>query len=140
MYAITLFKIKSTSMEYGYYYRLSHPSCCFQLPICLLSLSHQFRFSGCCHSAYIYFLLFFVSLVINIGMWLERYNIVITSLSKDFLPSNWAPYTPTITDIGVFAGTIGLFATGVLLFMRYIPMLAISEIKGVVNIGSKKED
>ena len=73
-------------------------------------------------------------------MWLERYNIVITSLSKDFLPSNWAPYTPTITDIGVFAGTIGLFATGVLLFMRYIPMLAISEIKGVVNIGSKKED
>ena len=81
-----------------------------------------------------------VSLSINIGMWLERYNIVITSLSKDFLPSNWVSYTPTIYDIGVFAGTIGLFGCGVLLFMRYIPMMAISELKSVVNIGSKKED
>lgn len=73
-------------------------------------------------------------------MWLERYNIVITSLSKDFLPSNWVSYTPTIYDIGVFLGTIGLFGCGVLLFMRYIPMMAISELKSVVNIGSKKED
>ena len=81
-----------------------------------------------------------VSLVINIGMWLERYNIVITSLSKDFLPSNWVSYSPTIIDIGVFVGTIGLFGTGVLLFMRYIPMMAISELKSVANIGTKKED
>ena len=81
-----------------------------------------------------------VSLSINVGMWLERYNIVVTSLSKDFLPSNWVSYSPTIIDIGVFAGTIGLFACGVLLFMRYIPMMAISELKSVANIGSKKED
>jgi Ni/Fe-hydrogenase subunit HybB-like protein len=81
-----------------------------------------------------------ISLVINLGMWLERYNIVVTSLSKDYLPSNWAPYSPTIYDIGVFVGTIGLFATGVLLFMRYIPMLAISELKSVAYIGNKKED
>jgi molybdopterin-containing oxidoreductase family membrane subunit len=81
-----------------------------------------------------------ISLIINIGMWLERYNIVITSLSKDYLPSNWASYSPTIIDIGVFVGTIGLFGTGVLLFMRYIPMMAISELKSVVNIGDKKED
>ena len=81
-----------------------------------------------------------ISLVINLGMWLERYNIVITSLSKDFLPSNWVSYSPTIIDIGVFAGTIGLFGTGVLLFMRYIPMMAISELKSVANIGTKKED
>jgi Ni/Fe-hydrogenase subunit HybB-like protein len=81
-----------------------------------------------------------ISLVINIGMWLERYNIVITSLSKDFLPSNWVSYYPTIIDIGVFVGTIGLFGTGVLLFMRYIPMMAISELKSVANIGTKKED
>jgi Ni/Fe-hydrogenase subunit HybB-like protein len=81
-----------------------------------------------------------VSLVINIGMWLERYNIVVTSLSKDFLPSNWVSYSPTIIDIGVFVGTIGLFGTGVLLFMRYIPMMAISELKSVANIGTKKED
>jgi Ni/Fe-hydrogenase subunit HybB-like protein len=81
-----------------------------------------------------------VSLSINVGMWLERYNIVVTSLSKDFLPSNWVSYSPTIIDIGVFVGTIGLFACGVLLFMRYIPMMAISELKSVTNIGSKKED
>jgi molybdopterin-containing oxidoreductase family membrane subunit len=81
-----------------------------------------------------------VSLLINLGMWLERYTIIVTSLSKDFLPSNWVSYTPTFIDVGVFVGTIGLFATGVLLFMRYIPMMAISELKGVVHIGSKKED
>jgi Ni/Fe-hydrogenase subunit HybB-like protein len=81
-----------------------------------------------------------VSLSINVGMWLERYNIVITSLSKDFLPSNWVSYTPTIIDIGVFVGTIGLFACGVLLFMRYLPMMAISELKSVAHIGNKKED
>jgi molybdopterin-containing oxidoreductase family membrane subunit len=81
-----------------------------------------------------------ISLSINVGMWLERYNIVITSLSKDFLPSNWVSYSPTIIDIGVFVGTIGLFASGVLLFMRYIPMMAISELKSVVNIGTKTED
>jgi Ni/Fe-hydrogenase subunit HybB-like protein len=81
-----------------------------------------------------------VSLSINIGMWLERYNIVVTSLSKDFLPSNWVSYSPTIIDIGVFIGTIGLFACGVLLFMRYIPMMAISELKSVAHIGNKKED
>jgi Ni/Fe-hydrogenase subunit HybB-like protein len=81
-----------------------------------------------------------ISLIINIGMWLERYNIVITSLSKDFLPSNWVSYSPTIIDIGVFLGTIGLFGTGVLLFMRYIPMMAISELKSVADIGTKEED
>jgi molybdopterin-containing oxidoreductase family membrane subunit len=81
-----------------------------------------------------------VSLLINLGMWYERYNIVVTSLSKDFLPSNWVSYTPTITDIGVYVGTIGLFATGMLLFIRYIPMMAISELKGVANIGNKLDD
>jgi len=81
-----------------------------------------------------------ISLIINLGMWLERYNIVVTSLSKDFLPSNWVSYSPTIIDIGVFVGTIGLFGTGVLLFMRYIPMMAISELKSVAHIGTKKED
>jgi len=81
-----------------------------------------------------------ISLIINVGMWLERYNIVVTSLSKDYLPSNWVSYSPTVIDIGVFVGTIGLFATGVLLFMRYIPMMAISELKSVAHVGNKKED
>ena len=81
-----------------------------------------------------------VSLVINLGMWFERFNIVITSLSKDYLPSNWVTYNPTYVEIGVYAGTLGLFAAGVLLFFRYIPIMAISEVKSVVNIGDKKED
>jgi Ni/Fe-hydrogenase subunit HybB-like protein len=84
--------------------------------------------------------LLLISLFINLGMWLERYTIVITSLSKDFLPSDWASYTPTIIDIGVYVGTIGLFASGILLFMRYIPVMAISELKSVLHIGNKKED
>ena len=73
-------------------------------------------------------------------MWFERFNIVVTSLSKDFLPSNWVSYSPTYIEIGVYVGTLGLFATGVLLFFRYIPMIAISEIKSVLHIGNKKED
>ena len=81
-----------------------------------------------------------ISLLINLGMWFERYNIVVTSLSKDFLPSNWATYSPSIIEIGFFVGTLGLFSTGVLLFMRYIPMLAVSELKGVLHIGTKQED
>ena len=84
--------------------------------------------------------LLIISLFINLGMWFERFNIVITSLTKDFLPSNWVAYKPTIIDIGVYIGTIGIFACGVLLFIRYIPMMAISELKSVNKIGDKKED
>jgi len=81
-----------------------------------------------------------VSLIINLGMWFERFNIVITSLTKDYLPSNWVSYKPTIIDVGVYIGTIGIFVCGVLLFIRYIPMMAISELKSVNSIGDKKED
>ncbi len=84
--------------------------------------------------------LFLISLIINVGMWFERFNIVVTSLANDYLPSNWADYKPTLTEVGVYVGTIGLFAAGVLLFFRYIPMIAISEVKSVVKIGSRKED
>lgn len=84
--------------------------------------------------------LLFVSLAINLGMWFERFNIVVTSLANDFLPSSWASYSPTWVEIGIYVGTIGLFVTGVLLFFRYIPMIAISEVKGVLNIGSRVED
>jgi len=81
-----------------------------------------------------------VSLIINLGMWFERFNIVVTSLSKDYLPSNWVLYNPTYVEVGVYAGTLGLFAAGILLFFRYIPIMAISEVKSVVDIGNKKED
>ncbi|MGE5419043.1 MAG: NrfD/PsrC family molybdoenzyme membrane anchor subunit [Chloroflexota bacterium] len=84
--------------------------------------------------------LLLISLAINVGMWFERYNIVVPPLSQDFLPANWTTYKATYIDVGVYLGTVGLFMTGVLLFMRYIPMMAISELKGVVNIGKKKSD
>jgi molybdopterin-containing oxidoreductase family membrane subunit len=81
-----------------------------------------------------------ISLIINLGMWYERFNIVVTSLSKDYLPSSWVTYHPTYIEIGIFLGTIGLFATGILLFFRYLPIMAVSELKGVVDIGKKTED
>jgi molybdopterin-containing oxidoreductase family membrane subunit len=86
-------------------------------------------------------LLFIISLAINLGMWFERFNIVVTSLSKDYLPSAWATYTPTFVEISVFLGTLGIFGTGVLLFFRYIPMIAIHEVKMVnkYQLNSKKK-
>lgn len=82
-------------------------------------------------------IVFIMSIFINIGMWFERYVIVVTSLSKDFLPSSWATYSPTYVEIGIFVGTLGIFITGILLFFRYVPMIAISEIKGILKKTSK---
>ncbi len=78
-------------------------------------------------------MVFIISIFVNIGMWFERYVIVVTSLSKDFLPATWATYTPTITEISIFIGTIGLFLLGVLMFFRFVPTIAISEVKGVLK-------
>ncbi|HEX2934903.1 MAG TPA: NrfD/PsrC family molybdoenzyme membrane anchor subunit [Bacteroidales bacterium] len=83
-------------------------------------------------------MLFLISIVINIGMWFERYNIIVTSLAKDYLPSSWTTYSPSIVEVGVFVGTLGIFATGVLLFFRYIPMLAISEVKSSLHLEETK--
>ncbi len=83
-------------------------------------------------------IVFLISIIINIGMWFERYVIVITSLSKDLLPSNWADYTPTKVEIGIFIGTLGFFVMCLLLFFRYLPMIAISEVKGVLKPGNNK--
>ena len=77
-------------------------------------------------------LMFVVSIVINIGMWFERFVITVTSLSQDFLPSSWDYYVPSIFDIGIFIGSFGLFLTLFLLFLRFLPMIAISEVKGVM--------
>jgi molybdopterin-containing oxidoreductase family membrane subunit len=78
-------------------------------------------------------IVFIISIIVNIGMWFERYVIVVTSLSKDFLPSSWAGYTPTAVEIANYVGTLGIFILGVLLFFRYIPMIAISEVKGILK-------
>ncbi len=82
---------------------------------------------------------FIISLIINFGMWVERYVIIVTSLSKDFLPSGWAYYVPTIYEIAIFTGTIGLFLLGVLFFFRFIPMIAIHEVKGVLKDTSRTD-
>ena len=83
---------------------------------------------------------FVISIIINIGMWFERFNIVVTSLSRDYLPASWAPYTPSLVEIGFFTGTLGMFALGVLLFFRYIPMIAISELKSVAKFDKPRKE
>jgi len=83
-------------------------------------------------------LVFIISLFINLGMWFERYVIIVTSLSKDFLPANWSEYTPTVVEIGIYVGTLGLFSMSVLLFFKYIPMIAISEVKGILKTTSEE--
>lgn len=81
---------------------------------------------------------FIISLFINVGMWFERFNIIVTSLSKDYLPSSWVTYSPTWVEIGVYIGTLGMFVAGVLLFFKFIPMIAISEVKSVLKATSLK--
>jgi Ni/Fe-hydrogenase subunit HybB-like protein len=83
---------------------------------------------------------FTISIIINIGMWFERFNIVVTSLSRDYLPSSWASYSPTWVEVGFFIGTLGMFITGVLLFFRFIPMIAISEIKSVAKFDKPQKN
>jgi len=74
---------------------------------------------------------FIVSIFVNIGMWFERFVIIVTSLHRDYMPANWGYFRPTWVDIFTFVGTFGLFMTLFLLFMRYLPVIAISEVKGV---------
>lgn len=83
-------------------------------------------------------IVFIISIIINLGMWYERYNIVITSLANDYLPSSWATYKPTLVDIGIYGGTLGLFTIGVLLFFKFIPMVAIHEVKSVMRAGENE--
>jgi molybdopterin-containing oxidoreductase family membrane subunit len=73
--------------------------------------------------------LFFLALVVLVGMWLERYVIVITSLHRDFLPSSWGMYAPTVWDWATYLGTIGLFFALLFLFIRFLPVIAISEMQ-----------
>ena len=77
-------------------------------------------------------IMFIVTIFVNIGMWFERFVIVVTSLAQDFLPSSWGYFSPTWVDIFTFVGTFGLFMTLFLLFIRYLPVLAIAEIKGIM--------
>jgi Ni/Fe-hydrogenase subunit HybB-like protein len=77
--------------------------------------------------------LFAISIVVNIGMWLERYVIIVTSLHRDFLPSSWGIYTGTTWDWSFFVGTIGLFLTLFYIFIRFLPMIAMFEVRDLVH-------
>jgi molybdopterin-containing oxidoreductase family membrane subunit len=83
---------------------------------------------------------FFLSIVINIGMWFERFVIVVTSLHRDYLTSSWAMYKPTIVEVGLFIGTLGLFFTAFFLFIRIFPVIAISEVKSVLKSSGEKSN
>ncbi len=84
-------------------------------------------------------LLFAVAMSINIGMWLERYVIIVVSLHRDFLPSSWGMYAGTIYDYGTFIGTIGLFLTLLFLFIRLLPMISIFEMRTLLPEAKVKE-
>ena len=75
--------------------------------------------------------IFVLSIVINIGMWFERFVIITTSLHRDYLPSSWAMYSPTLIEVLTFIGTFGLFFTLFFLFVRFLPAIAIAEVKSV---------
>jgi molybdopterin-containing oxidoreductase family membrane subunit len=77
--------------------------------------------------------LFLISLVISVGMWLERFVIVVTSLHRDFLPSSWDMYYPTSWDWAVYIGTIGLFLSLLFIFIRVLPMISIFEMRELVE-------
>jgi molybdopterin-containing oxidoreductase family membrane subunit len=76
--------------------------------------------------------LFVISLVVSVGMWLERFVIVATSLHRDFLPSSWGYYTPRIWDVLIYVGTIGQFIFLFFLFVRFVPMISIFEMRDLV--------
>jgi molybdopterin-containing oxidoreductase family membrane subunit len=107
---------------YGYLYWL--------LLACNIVIPQALWFAGVRRNAYA---LFALALVINVGMWLERFIIVVVSLHCDYLPSSWGMYVPTFWDWSTFFGTIGLFSALMFLFIRFLPMISIFEMREMVE-------
>jgi molybdopterin-containing oxidoreductase family membrane subunit len=84
--------------------------------------------------------LFVIAMVVNVGMWLERFVIVVTSLSRDFLPSSWGHYSPTFWDWSTYIGTLGLFLTLLFLFVRFLPVISIAEMRTILPEARVGED
>ena len=82
---------------------------------------------------------FAVSILINVGMWFERFVIILTSLHRDFLPSSWTSSRPTPIELSMLLGSFGLFFTLFLLFCRLLPVVAMAEVKGVLHVGHEKD-
>ena len=85
-------------------------------------------------------MLFATSLVVLLGMWLERFVIIVVGLHRDFLPSSWGSYVATRWDYAVYAGTIGLFFTAMFLFVRLMPMITIFEMRTLVPEAKLSEE
>jgi len=81
---------------------------------------------------------FALSIVVNIGMWFERFVIIVTSLHRDYLPSSWAMFYPTITDVGLYMFSFGLFFTLFFLFAKFFPVINMAEVKAVLKSSSEK--
>jgi Ni/Fe-hydrogenase subunit HybB-like protein len=86
------------------------------------------------------YLLFVIAIIVNIGMWLERYVIVVTSLHRDFLTSSWGNYQPTFWDWSTYIGTMGLFLSLLFLFLRFLPMISIAEMRMILPEAKVDED
>jgi Ni/Fe-hydrogenase subunit HybB-like protein len=84
--------------------------------------------------------LFLLSIVVSIGMWLERFVIIVTSLHRDFLPSSWGMYSPTGWDFSMFLGTIGLFFALLFLFIRFLPIISIFEMRTILPAAEVEEE
>ena len=80
---------------------------------------------------------FILSIVVNIGMWFERFVIIVTSLHRDYLPSSWAMFSPTIYDVGVYLFTFGLFFTLFFLFAKFFPVINMAEVKAILKSSSE---
>jgi molybdopterin-containing oxidoreductase family membrane subunit len=81
---------------------------------------------------------FIITIIVNIGMWFERFVIIVTSLHRDFLPSSWAMFYPTFYDVGVYLFSFGLFFTLFLLFSKFFPMINMAEVKSIIKSTSEK--
>ena len=79
-----------------------------------------------------------ISIFVNIGMWFERFVIIVTSLHRDYIPSNWTMFHPTFVDIGIFIGTIGIFGVLFLLYARTFPVLALNELKTILKSSGEE--
>jgi len=81
---------------------------------------------------------FIISIVVNVGMWFERFVIIVTSLHRDYLPSSWTMFSPTFVDIGIFIGTIGFFFVLFLLYSRTFPVIAQAEVKSILKSSGSR--
>lgn len=82
---------------------------------------------------------FVLSIIVNIGMWFERFVIIVTSLHRDYLPSSWSMFSPTFVDIGIFIGTIGFFFVLFLLYARTFPVIAQAELKTILKTSGEEQ-